>query len=162
MSGIIPNFVVRHEVDIKTWNMDREPQFYALLPSSMKVSHVRFFFVATTVMATAVLSAGTCHSADAIHTNVHHTNENNSEWVSLFNGTDLTGFDTFLGRYTDDQFNVDPANIVTVHDGVVHIYKDTETGSEVPFGYFATQKEYSHYHLPVSYTHLTLPTICSV
>jgi len=72
-------------------------------------------------------------------------------WTPLFNGKNLDGFDTFLGKYTEDQLNEDTANIVTVHDGMVHIYRDTPQGSKVPFGYFSTQKEYSHFHLRFQY-----------
>jgi len=72
-------------------------------------------------------------------------------WTPLFNGKNLDGFDTFLGMYTEDQFNEDPENIVTVREGMIHIYRDTPQGSKVPFGYFATQEEYSHYHLRFEY-----------
>jgi len=73
------------------------------------------------------------------------------EWTPLFNGENLDGFDVFLGRYTEDQLNNDTANIVTAHDGMVHIYRDTPQGSQVPFGYFSTKQEYSHYHLRFEY-----------
>jgi len=73
------------------------------------------------------------------------------EWTPLFNGKNLDDFDVFLGRYFDDQLNNDTENIVTVHDGMVHIYGDTPQGSKVPFGYFSTKQEYSHYHLRFEY-----------
>ncbi|NOY42216.1 MAG: DUF1080 domain-containing protein, partial [Planctomycetes bacterium] len=72
-------------------------------------------------------------------------------WTPLFNGKNLDGFDTFLGMYTEDRLNEDTENIVTVHDGMVHVYRDTPQGSKVPFGYFSTQKEYSHFHLRFEY-----------
>ena len=79
------------------------------------------------------------------------TNNDDTGWVSLFNGKDLSGFETFLGRHGEDQLNTDKDNIITVHDGMVHIYKDTRAGSKVPFGYFSTKKEYAHYHLRFEY-----------
>jgi len=72
-------------------------------------------------------------------------------WMPLFNGKNLEGFDTFLGKYTEDQLNQDTENIVTVREGMIHIYRDTPQGSKVPFGYFSTQKEYSHFHLRFQY-----------
>jgi len=74
-----------------------------------------------------------------------------SGWVPLFNGKNLDGFDTFLGKYVEDRLNKDPENIITVHDGIIHIYRDVPQGATVPFGYFSTKKEYSHYHLRFEY-----------
>lgn len=79
------------------------------------------------------------------------TEKTESGWTPLFNGKNLDGFDTFLGRYTKDQLNHDPANIISVHDGMIHIYQETPQGTKVPCGYFATQKEYSHFHLRFEY-----------
>lgn len=72
-------------------------------------------------------------------------------WVPLFNGKNLDGFDIFLGRYFEDQLNKDTENIVSVQDGIIHIYRDTPQGAKVPFGYFSTKKEYSHFHLRFEY-----------
>jgi len=72
-------------------------------------------------------------------------------WVPLFNGENLDNFDVFLGMYVEDRLNEDTENIVTVQDGMIHVYRDTPQGSEVPFGYFSTQQEYSHYHLRFEY-----------
>jgi hypothetical protein len=55
----------------------------------------------------------------------------------LFNGRDLTGFDTVLKK---QGFNQDPDGVFQVNDGVLHI-----SGSE--FGYAITQKEYENYYL---------------
>ncbi len=80
-----------------------------------------------------------------------HDPKKDSGWIPLFNGKDLDGFDTFLGRYVEEQLNEDPGNNIVVHDGIIHIYRDAPQGAEVPFGYFSTQKEYSHYHLRFEY-----------
>ena len=66
----------------------------------------------------------------------------------LFNGTDLAGFYTYL---KGDGKNNDPQKVFQVHDGLVHIYKDIEDGKPVPFGYFATDQEFSDYHLRFQY-----------
>lgn len=71
-----------------------------------------------------------------------------SAFKSLFNGTDLTGFYTYL---KGEGKNNDPQKVFQVHDGVVHVYKDAVEGSAMPFGYFATEQEYSDYHLRFQY-----------
>ena len=61
--------------------------------------------------------------------------------VQLFNGQDLTGFDTFLQKKGK---NNDPDKVFTVNDGVIHV-----SGKE--YGYFITQKEYENYDLAVEF-----------
>jgi 3-keto-disaccharide hydrolase len=78
-------------------------------------------------------------------------NKKEAGWTPLFNGKNLEGFDTFLGRHKELGLNKDPNNVFTIHDGMVHIYQDTKQGSKVPFGYFVTKKEYSNYHLRFEY-----------
>jgi hypothetical protein len=60
-------------------------------------------------------------------------------WQPLFNGRDLGGFYTYLKNLGK---NNDPGKVFQVHDGIIHIYKDAEQGSEQPFGYICTEKEY--------------------
>ncbi len=57
--------------------------------------------------------------------------------VKLFNGKDLSGFDTFLKK---DGLNSDPDNVFRVEHGIVHV-------SGTGFGYFITKQEYSNYYL---------------
>ena len=61
--------------------------------------------------------------------------------VQLFNGQDLTGFDTFLQKKGK---NNDPDKVFTVNDGVIHV-----SGKE--YGYFITQKDYENYYLAVEF-----------
>jgi len=70
-----------------------------------------------------------------------------SGWHSLFNGRNLDNWDIVLGRRGPTRFNEDPDRIFQVHDGMVHVYKDTEQASEVQYGFFLTKEKYSHYHL---------------
>lgn len=102
----------------------------------MKLATLCFCLSALTVLNVAVAQAQPKTSA---------------EWTPLFNGKNLDGFDTFLGMYEPDRLNDDPQNIVSVQNGEIHIYKDAEQGSKVPFGYIVTKKEYSHYHLRFEY-----------
>jgi hypothetical protein len=59
----------------------------------------------------------------------------NIENIQLFNGKDLSGWVFYL-----KDKSVDPAEVFTVRDGVIHI-----TGS--PFGYMRTKDTYSDYTL---------------
>jgi len=75
-------------------------------------------------------------------------NETPSGPARLFNGRNLEGWFTYLegkGR------NNDPEKVFQVHDGVIHIYKDAEEGTKMPFGYVATENEYADYHLRLEY-----------
>ncbi len=114
----------------------------------MKAVEMKSLLTLWLVLTSVALVAPSCGAGD---TEPPLAPNPDGEWTPLFNGKDMTGFDTFLGAYTADQLNTDEANIITVHDGLVHIYKDTEAGSKVPFGYFSTKKEYSHFHLRFEY-----------
>jgi hypothetical protein len=66
----------------------------------------------------------------------------------LFDGRSLAGWTTF--------FNGRPAgasvdDLLRVVDGTIHVYPDGTDGDPKPFGYFATAKEYSNYHLKCEY-----------
>ena len=68
-------------------------------------------------------------------------------WKPLFNGRDLTGWYTLVGDKKDD----DPQKIVQIHDGMIHMYKDTTAGTPAPFGYVATDREFENYDLRFEY-----------
>jgi len=67
-------------------------------------------------------------------------------WQTLFNGKDLKNWDIII-RGQKPSMGEDPDKIFQIHDGIIHVYKSAEDGTEVPFGFFITKKEYSHYHL---------------
>ena len=69
-------------------------------------------------------------------------------WIQLFDGKSLDGWYPFLQKHEKGE---DPSKVFQVHDGVIHVYKDQTAGSQVPFGYLATDSEYSHYHLRLEY-----------
>ncbi len=71
-----------------------------------------------------------------------------SAWTPLFNGKNLDGWYKVIGG---KKKNEDPNNLIQVHDGMVHMYKDAEAGSKQPFGFICTDKEYSDYHLRFEY-----------
>src|SRR4051812_20870322 len=70
------------------------------------------------------------------------------QWISLFNGRDLTGWYTFLQKHGK---NSDPDHVVTIEDGAIHLYKDAPEGSNVVMGYITTEKEYENYHVRFQY-----------
>src|SRR4051812_22047752 len=69
-------------------------------------------------------------------------------WKTLFNGKDLSGFYTFLKGGTK---NADPTRVFQVHDGILHIYKDAEQGSQQPFGYVCTEQQLGDCHIRFDY-----------
>jgi hypothetical protein len=68
-------------------------------------------------------------------------------FTPLFNGRDLTGWYTLVGDKKDE----DPQKIVQVHDGMIHMYKDTTAGAPAPFGYVATVRQFETYDLRFEY-----------
>jgi hypothetical protein len=70
------------------------------------------------------------------------------EWTPLFNGKDLTGWYTWLKGAGK---NADPTKIFQVHDGVLHIYKDSEQASNQPFGYVCTNEEFGDCRIRLQY-----------
>ena len=69
-------------------------------------------------------------------------------FTRLFNGRDLGGWSTFLQKHGK---NVDPDHVITIDNGVIHLYRNAADGDTVVMGYIATEKEYGDYHLRVQY-----------
>jgi hypothetical protein len=74
--------------------------------------------------------------------------ESKQDWKPLFNGKNLEGWYKVL---RGKKKNEDPNHLIQVHDGMIHMGKDAEAGSEQPFGFISTEKEYSDYHLRFEY-----------
>lgn len=66
----------------------------------------------------------------------------------LFNGTDLDGWYTYMQKHGRDS---DPDRIITIEDGVIHLYKYAKHGDAVKMGYIGTNEEYGDYHFRVQY-----------
>ncbi|RYD32767.1 MAG: DUF1080 domain-containing protein, partial [Verrucomicrobiaceae bacterium] len=71
-----------------------------------------------------------------------------SEWQTLFNGNDLTGWTTVL---QDKKPGEDPDHFVQVRDGAIHMYADTDPAVKVPFGVIVHEKTFSRFHMSVEY-----------
>jgi hypothetical protein len=74
--------------------------------------------------------------------------EKTGEWTALVRGDTLDGWYILI---RDQEKNVDPNHIFSVKDGVVHAFKDTPDGKEMPVGGIITEKEYSRFHLRLEY-----------
>lgn len=66
----------------------------------------------------------------------------------LFNGKDFAGWYLVSGN---KRLENDTNHLFTIHDGMVHMYKDAPDKSKQKFGYMVTEKEYSNYHLRFQY-----------
>src|ERR1700712_4446111 len=86
------------------------------------------------------------------------TKMNKSDWTSLYNGKDLTGWNTYLGPDMDDAGkpitgipvgeNNDPRHVFSVvKDGNENVIRISGNG----WGAISTQKEYENYHLQLKF-----------
>ena len=73
--------------------------------------------------------------------------ETASGWENLFNGTDLSGWYSYLPSKGK---NNDPEGVFRAEDGVLHILGVDDKGHR-EFGYLATEKSYTNYHLRLEY-----------
>lgn len=71
-----------------------------------------------------------------------------AEWKTLFNGKDLTGWKTILDNAPPGE---DPKGYVTVKDGAIHMYKNTDPSEKVPFGVIQHEGTFSRFHLTFDY-----------
>jgi hypothetical protein len=69
-------------------------------------------------------------------------------WTPLLKGDTLAGWYTYLAGHGTNQ---DPDDVFTIHDGLLHIYKNAKNGSKMPFGYIATDQQYENYRLSLQF-----------
>lgn len=73
---------------------------------------------------------------------------NEQEWIQLFNGKDLTGWDMKLSGYElNDNFN----NTFRVEDGILKVCYDEYTDFKGEYGHLFYKDKFSHYILRVEY-----------
>ncbi|HMH34891.1 MAG TPA: DUF1080 domain-containing protein [Puia sp.] len=79
-------------------------------------------------------------------------------WVSLFNGRDLAGWDTYLGPAFDDHGNKLNELPSGLNNDPKHVFSVVEDGGEKvirisgeQFGGISTSKEYENYHLQLQF-----------
>ena len=71
-----------------------------------------------------------------------------SDFHPIFNGKDLKGWSPVLENASAGK---DPQGLVTVHDGVIHMYQNVKGGDLAPFGFIVSDNSYSRYHLRFQY-----------
>lgn len=101
----------------------------------MKTKTIQFIAVSAVILLT---TAGNIMAQSKLKKGKDKKSEK-SEIVRLFNNKELSNWVFYL----KDQ-SVDPANVFTVRDGVIHITGD-------PFGYMRTKEKYSDYKLHVEW-----------
>jgi len=69
-------------------------------------------------------------------------------WTELFNGRNLDGWYTYLPSKGK---NNDPQGVFKVEDGMLHVLDVPARGQRQEFGYLATRRAYSDYHLRFQY-----------
>ena len=97
------------------------------------------------VLFVFVLSAApVCLAVDAEKT----SQQADDGFRPLFNGKNLDGWYTFLQKHGHDS---DPDKIITIEDGVIHLYKHAKHGDKVVQGYIGTNDKHRDYHFRVQY-----------
>ncbi len=76
------------------------------------------------------------------------TNAKKSEWIQLFNGKDLTGWEI---KITGSELNVNYKNTFRVEDGLLKVKYDEWDQFNGEFGHLFYKEKYSHYKLRVEY-----------
>lgn len=77
-----------------------------------------------------------------------HKKANDGEWIQLFNGKDLTGWDI---KITGHDLNDNYLNTFRVENGVLKCAYDRYKNFEDKFGHIYFKTPYSHYRLRVEY-----------
>lgn len=72
------------------------------------------------------------------------------EWTELFNGKDLSGWHSHLGKFGDES-SQKLSEIFTVRDGSIHIYHGAKAGSKQASANIYHESEWSSFHLQVEY-----------
>ncbi len=79
------------------------------------------------------------------------TSYDQEEWISLFNGTDLTGWDIKIAGY---EVGENPLNTFVVEDSMIRVkYDEYETFGEL-YGHMYYEQPYSYYRLRMDYRFL--------
>ncbi len=89
-----------------------------------------------------------CQSCVSVESPRPRTEKAADDWTPIFNGKDLEGWYTFLPSTGK---NNDPKGVFKVHDNMIHILDIPVTDEDEEFGYIATEKEYSNYHIRFEY-----------
>jgi hypothetical protein len=81
--------------------------------------------------------------------------QTDTHWIPLFNGKNMDGWYTYTyldrGNPKEDGKNNDHRQIFRVDGGMIHILGVPDTGQKVPYGYLATNTQYSDVRIHAEY-----------
>lgn len=77
--------------------------------------------------------------------------EHKAEWEYLFNGKDLSGWSTYLGKKGGDNQSLPIEEIFTVTDNTIHVYASATEGSPQYNATIVSDNKYANYHLQLEY-----------
>jgi Domain of Unknown Function (DUF1080) len=98
------------------------------------------------VGAIACASGGTSAGVSAVRTSVSSAPQ--SDWVQMFNGRDLTGWDLKFAKHElNDNYN----NTFRVEDGMLKVRYDKWTGFNGEFGHIFYRQPFSYYLVAAEY-----------
>lgn len=102
------------------------------------------------LMATLMLLASCNSKKEPDSKNVSNiVNESNEEeWIFLFNGKDLTGWDI---KFADQDLNVNYKNTIRVEDSTIRVVYDEYEEFNDAFGHIYYEKPFSYYKLSFDY-----------
>lgn len=83
-----------------------------------------------------------------IYANAQKSDPKKEEWLQLFNGKDLTGWDIKIAGH---EINDNYKNTVQVKDGIFHISYDEYENFDGKFGHIYYNKPFSYYRLRFEY-----------
>jgi len=93
----------------------------------------------------SILFCFACNSTDKKEENSNVQNEN---WITLFNGKDLTGW---TPKFNKSKFGENYKNTFQVKDGVIQVDYDEYDSFDSEFGHLFYKDKYSHYRLKLQY-----------
>lgn len=90
----------------------------------------------------------TCVTVSCTETDAQQMNNNEEEWVELFNGENLDGWDLKITGY---ELNENYANTFRVEDGLLKVRYDEYDQFDGQFGHIFYEEPFSYYKLEVEY-----------
>jgi hypothetical protein len=89
-----------------------------------------------------------CFACDSDDKKEKKTNNQNSEWISLFNGKDLTGW---TPKFNKLEFGKNFKNTFRVEDSVLKVNYDEYKSFDQDYGHLFYKDKFSHYRLKMQY-----------
>lgn len=114
-----------------------------MITSSKKKAPLFLIYFITTI----ILSVS-CNSKKEPDAQNISSESNEEEWISLFNGKDLTGWDI---KFADQDLNVNYKNTIRVEDSTIRVVYDEYEEFNNAFGHIYYKKPFSYYKISFDY-----------